>query len=89
MDLAGQLAAVLFVVALLWLVVWILRRKGAVAGFTAGKRGERSLEVLERLSLTPQHSMHLVRSGGRRFLLGAHPSGLTVIWDYDESHGRE
>ena len=88
MDLAGQLAAVLIVIALLWLVVWVLRRKGIVAGVSVGKRGERSLEVIERLPLTAQHSMHLVRSGDRRLLLGAHPSGLTVIWDSHEPHER-
>jgi|HubBroStandDraft_4_1064222.scaffolds.fasta_scaffold303700_2 flagellar biogenesis protein FliO len=88
MDLAGQLAAVLFVIALLWLVVWVLRRKGVIAAVPRGRRGERSLELLERQPLSPQHSIHLIRSGERRFLIGAHPSGLTVIWDSHDSHPR-
>lgn len=80
--LAVALAAALLAGALAW-----LRRGGFVA--TAGNRlrlrRPRRLEMLDRLSLTPQHSLHLVRLGNRTILLGRSPSGLALL---DTAEGR-
>ena len=39
----------------------------------------RSLESVERLALTPQHSLHLVRIGGREVVVATHPQGCALL----------
>ncbi|MDP3000352.1 MAG: flagellar biosynthetic protein FliO [Bryobacterales bacterium] len=80
--LAVGLVAVLLAGTLLW-----LRRKGfaGAAANLLGVRRPRRLEMLDRLSLTPQHSLHLVRLGNRTLLLGRSPSGLALL---DTAEGR-
>jgi flagellar biogenesis protein FliO len=70
MDLLQQFAAVTTVLALLGATVWLLRRQG----FVAPRRNvARQLEVMERVSLGPQHSLTLVRVNGRTMLVGTGP----------------
>jgi flagellar biogenesis protein FliO len=45
------------------------------------QRRPRSLEPVERLSLTQQHSIHLVRIHGRELLVATHPHGCTLLHD--------
>lgn len=76
-----QFLAVLGVLALLGCGIWVLRRKGLVQ-FPGGKirrTGSRRLEAIERLSLTPQHSLHLVRLADRALLVALSPSGCSLI----------
>lgn len=37
------------------------------------------MQVLERLPLTPQHSLHLVRIDGRTLVVSSGPGGCTVL----------
>jgi flagellar biogenesis protein FliO len=37
------------------------------------------MEVLERVPLTPQHAIHLVRVSGKVVLIGTAPSSCTVL----------
>jgi flagellar biosynthetic protein FliO len=75
MDLMRQMSAVMAVLALLGGLLWAFRRRGSLARRAAGRR----LETVERLALTPQHSLCLVRLAGRGVLLGLSPSGCTVL----------
>ena len=43
------------------------------------KRSRRKLELVERLPLGPQHSLHLVRLGETMLLLAASPGGCRLI----------
>ena len=43
----------------------------------AAKR--RDLESLDRMLLTPQHSLHHLRCGERRYFVVLHPNGCTVV----------
>ena len=81
MDIVRQLASVFFVLGLLILVVWILRRRNLVQFRARSSRGRRRrvLESLERLPLSPQHSLHLVRIGDRMVVLAAHSGGCTLL----------
>jgi flagellar biogenesis protein FliO len=82
MDAARQAISVLFVLALLGAALWTLRRGTAPwRGMFAQRSREKtkSVQSLERVSLTPQHSLHLVRAGGRDWLLVTHPQGCTVV----------
>ena len=80
MQLTEQIGMVLLVFALLGGLLWFSKRRG-VAAFSLGGRGGsgRRLEVLERVSLTPQHALHLVRVAGRTVLIATAPSSCTLL----------
>jgi flagellar biosynthetic protein FliO len=79
MELVQELAAVGAVLALLAATLWLLRRRG-FAGFLPMKRpAGRRLECLERLSLGPHHTLHLVRVGDTALLLASTPSGCGLV----------
>ena len=81
MESMQQSLIVLGVLALLAALLWYLRAKG-IAQFSArvplGGSGKR-LQQIERLSLTPQHSLHMVRVAGQAYLLVLSPAGCTVV----------
>ncbi|MCS6953081.1 MAG: flagellar biosynthetic protein FliO [Bryobacterales bacterium] len=54
-------------------------RRDGRGSLTGAARGERQLERLERLPLSPQHSLYLVRVAGRALLLGVSPAGIQVL----------
>lgn len=86
MELLEQVTAVAAVLALLAGTLWWLRRGGgSVRTFTgaAGQPAHPPLYQLARLSLTPQHSLHLVRLAGRALLIARSPVGLTVLESVD------
>jgi len=77
-----QLLAILMVLAILCGGIWALRRKGWVqTNFRrpASKTGAVRLEVLDRLALTPQHSVHLIRMADRVLLVGLSPGGCNLL----------
>jgi hypothetical protein len=80
-DTLRQALSVLLVFSLLGLALWKLRRPG-VAFHPPWRRpggSARSLETIERLALTPQHTLHLVRLQGRAVVVATHPHGCTVL----------
>jgi flagellar biogenesis protein FliO len=80
MDIARQSLAIVFVFALLWIALWVLRRKGwKNMGRSKPVRGV--LESHGKLSLTAHHSIHLVRVGDRNLILALHPDGVTFLGD--------
>jgi flagellar biogenesis protein FliO len=87
MEVIQQTLVVVFVIGLLGATLYWLRGKG-VANFTGngtGRGGGRRLQSVERLALTPQHSLHLVKVGGRMMLIAVSPGGCSVLdgsgWD--------
>lgn len=81
MEDLRQLFTVVGVLMLLGVSLYWLRKKG-VAQFrlnTIGGAGERQLQSIERLSLTAQHSLHLIRVGGRTVLVAVSPTGCSVL----------
>jgi flagellar biogenesis protein FliO len=83
MDVLRQVFSILLVFSLLGAVLWALRRGGRVnfQGF-ARKRilgNTRAMIAVERLSLTPQHTLHVVRIHGRELLVATHPQGCSVV----------
>ena len=82
MEVLRQSAAIALVFGLLWAALWALRKKGAVRFQGPKSPAPRDLFQLRgRLTLTPQHSVHCVRIGQRDFVLGVHPSGITLLGD--------
>ena len=72
--------AVLAVLGVLAVALWRLRKKG-LAGFfrPVARRASRRLESMERLALSPHHSLHLVRLDDRAILVAQSPSGLMLL----------
>jgi flagellar biogenesis protein FliO len=73
--------SVLLVFLLLGVALWKLRQPGAAFRPPWRKPGAstRSLETIERLALTPQHALHLVRVQGREVVVATHPHGCTIL----------
>jgi flagellar biogenesis protein FliO len=81
MEVIQQTLVVVFVLGLLGATLYWLRGRG-VAQFkmTGGGRGStRRMQSLERLALTPQHSLHLVNVSGRVLLIAVSPGGCSVV----------
>lgn len=103
MDVVQQMLAILLVFALLGLLVWVSRRNAGTvsappAGLLAGWFGggsrpgwagglARLLEPMERLQLTPQHAVHLVRAGGRDLVIATHPQGCSLLAEWPANPG--
>ena len=82
MEMIGQMTAVAGVLTLLLATLWWLRRRGfAQVSVIRRPRGLRRnrLERLERLALSPQHTLHLVRLGDTALVVAASPTGLSLI----------
>lgn len=52
-------------------VAWLRRR--------TPRAGARRLAAVERLALSPHHSLHLVRLAGRGLLIGVSPAGCALL----------
>ncbi|MDQ6663603.1 MAG: flagellar biosynthetic protein FliO [Acidobacteriota bacterium] len=72
MEILQQIMAAGAVLAILGGAVWLLRNK------RTGSKGSK-MAVLERLSLTPQHTLCLVRVGEETVLIGTSPSMCQVL----------
>ena len=83
MEMFQQLFAVAGVLAALCVMVWGMKRKGMVRVNFRGSRGSNDpqtrLEVLDRLVLTPHHSVHLIRLADRTLLVGLSPNGCNLL----------
>lgn len=80
MEWMDPMPAVFAVLAVLAGTLWWLRRKG-VPGLkrTRSRSKSRRLESIERLTLSPQHVLHLVTLDGRTILVGQSQAGLSVV----------
>jgi len=80
MELTEQIIMILAVFALLGGTLWFFKRRGGASFSLPGRRAnERRLEVIERIPLTPQHALHLVRISGKTVLIGTAPSACTLL----------
>lgn len=81
MEMSEQLLAVIAVLGLLCGSLWLLKRKGYVRTSLrrSARPGQPRLEVIDRLALTPQHSLHLVRLADRTLLVGLSPQGCNLL----------
>jgi len=80
MDIVRQSLAITLVFALLWAALWFLRKRGAVTiGFAKGRTQPGLLQSRAKLTLTAQHSVHIIRIAERDLVLALHPSGVTLL----------
>jgi flagellar biogenesis protein FliO len=82
-----QTLAVFLVLGLLLAALWLLRRQGlATFRFVTSSRTigfkrspDRRMHVIERVALTPQHSLHLVSIENRLIVFAASPTGCLAV----------
>jgi len=84
MEFARSLFGVAILFGLLGALVWIARKKGRLLGVVRSGPNGRTLQVMERVPLTANHSVHLLRAGDRTLLVGVHNSGLTLLCDLSD-----
>ena len=82
MDALQPVLAVVFVLILLGGTLLLLRKRGA-ASFNLPKLGgaQRRMELIERLPLSAQHSLHLVKIDGQIVLIATAPGGCSIVKD--------
>ncbi|MGA2268946.1 MAG: flagellar biosynthetic protein FliO [Bryobacteraceae bacterium] len=85
MPVIEQIAAVAAVLVLLAATLWWLRRRGFAGAPLARRTARRRLECLERLPLSPQHTLHLVRLGDAALLVSSSPAGCALIGSFSAS----
>jgi hypothetical protein len=84
MDFIPQFTAVAAVLSLLGITLWWLKRRG-FASLPVRKSGGKRLACLERLALSPQHTLHLVCLDGRTLLIASSPAGCGLVERLPES----
>jgi flagellar biogenesis protein FliO len=89
-----QATVVIGVLAALAIALYVLRGRGMVQFAVKGTGGAnaRRLQSIERLPLTAQHSLHLVRVAGRVILIAVSPGGCSLLdgggWESKQDEGR-
>ena len=90
MDLLqGITVALLMLLAWVGAIVW-LRRRGyaqlSLGGFSRGPGAKpaKRMQVIERVALTPQHALHLIRVDERVVLVASAPGGCSVLSPIDD-----
>ena len=84
MDFLQPLAAVGFVLALLGAALFVLKKRGLAAFNMPRGGGEKRLQAIERLSLGPQHALHLVKLDGRSILVATAPGSLQILGEVNQ-----
>jgi flagellar biogenesis protein FliO len=81
MNIIQYIGAITLVLGLLGACIVGLQRSGVASMHfkLPGKAQPRAMEVVERLALTPNHSLHLVRCEGETLLIGISPSGCNLL----------
>jgi flagellar biogenesis protein FliO len=69
-------------------------RLGGLTGWLLGRlrsahRRQPRLELLERITLAPRHSLALVEAEGRRFLVATSSEGGPAFYALDTAHGAD
>ena len=84
-----QFLAVIFVLLSLWGAVWYFRKKGFTVRSAPllGRKQTHPIQQVDRMRLTPHHSIHLLCVDGRKLLVGVHPQGITVLTETAQDHG--
>ena len=81
MEEIQQWLAVAAVLTMAGAALYVLRNKGLLRFAIQANRSDsdRRLQSLERLPLTAQHSLHLVRVAERVLLIAVSPNGCSVL----------
>jgi flagellar biogenesis protein FliO len=76
-EIARQALAVVFVLVLAVVAAWRLGGRKLIWPVRRAKTS--SLQILERVHLTPQHTLHRLKTPSGEMLLVTHAQGVQVI----------
>jgi flagellar biogenesis protein FliO len=79
MEAVQQVAGIVIVFGLLGLAVWKLRAGTSPLPWPRARGNSRALASVERIALTPQHAIHVVRVQGRELVVLTHPQGCSLL----------
>ena len=90
MDPIQSLLAVLLVLGVLASTLAVLRRRSMLTWRMPGSASAvtRRMEVVERISLGPNHALHLVRIGERSVLVATTPGSCQILDTQNREDGR-
>lgn len=78
MEYLQQIVLVAVLLGVIGGAVWLLQRRGlATVNWT--RPSERRMHIVEKLPLTAQHAVHMVRVGDKLLLIGTAPGGCSVL----------
>ena len=79
MEALEQFLAVALVLGLLLFALWAMRGKSRFGQVSLRRKSGGSLRSIDRLALSAQHSLHLVRIGKTTLLIGVAPGSVNLI----------
>lgn len=79
LDFAQVMMPMVMVVALIFILAWVVKYFNPRLQTTGGKE----IEILANKPVTNQTRLSLVRVGGKDLLIGITPGNITLIKDYD------
>jgi flagellar biogenesis protein FliO len=82
MELIQQALALVAVFGLLGAAIWALKTRRHPVLRT---RGERRMQVVERVALSPNHTLCLVKVGERLVMIGCAPSSCQLMETIEDS----
>jgi hypothetical protein len=88
MPLIEQILAITFVFGLLAAALWAAGRRGGLPFHLSRSQAAQpaAARVIQRLPLTPQHCLHVVKAQGAILLVGTHPAGIVFAPHGDSFH---
>jgi flagellar biogenesis protein FliO len=81
MEFLQQSLALAVVFGLLGTALWFVKTRQSP---NLRVRGERKIQVVERVALTPQHTLCLVKVGDRLVMIGTAPNSCQLIQSLEE-----
>lgn len=79
MEILRAVLALLFVLALILLVAWLVRRFGLDRNWKPASGAKRRLEVMERMTIDPKRQVVLIRCDSREHLLVLGQNEVQVV----------
>lgn len=78
-DIFSAIAALLFVLGLLGLFAWAVKRFGFIPGQPKFIKSSKELEIIESKMVDARNKLFVARWRGTDYLLSAGPSGISKI----------
>ena len=82
MDSLSAIAALMFVLAILGVLAWAVKRYGLVPGQPRIKTGEKKINIVESRVLDNRNRLVAVEWNGKEYLLATNPAGVRPVGEH-------